>query len=227
MGLEDIKLAYEKAIRDRDRAFSKLMETRNELTRDDFERLLIQRGNLAMIEHRTLSKFIIDDDNREVVDLLYAYITHTDKEKINPTIGIVVTGAFGCGKSILMSAFCKVLNDLGIIAEEIQEIHAMALSEMIKADGILPWAKKPLLIQDMCMEENVINAFGTKINPIGNLLAVRAEYGSLTFGSANKKWASFEKHYSEYIGTRSKEHVNFIYLKGESRRKDFRKPETM
>ena len=227
MGLENIKNAYNQAIIDRDRAFKKLMQVRSELTLEDFETLLIQRGNLALIEHRTLRKFIIDTDNREIIDLLYSYITHNNTEAINPTIGVVVTGDFGCGKSILMSAFCKVLNDLDVSQEPIEEVHAIALSEMIKADGILPWAKKPLLIQDMCMEEKIINSFGTKINPIGNLLAVRAEYGSLTFGTANKKWENFEKHYSEYIGTRAKEHFNFIFLPGASRRKDYRSPETI
>ena len=77
------------------------------------------------------------------------------------------------------------------------------------------------VIQDMGMEESVLNVYGTKINPIGNLLAVRAEYGALTFGSTNKKWVSLTDHYSEYVGARAKEHVNFIPLTGASRRNNF------
>ena len=152
---------------------------------------------------------------------MYYYAIRTREDLINPTIGIILTGKFGCGKSIMMSAFVKVLNDLVMPDEKIEEVHAIALSEMIKAEGILPWSKKPLLIQDMGMEEPVVNAYGNKFNPIGNLLAVRAEYGALTFGSTNKKWQSLNDHYSTYVGNRAKEHVNFIHLKGESRRNDF------
>ena len=64
----------------------------------------------------------------------------------------------------------------------------------------------------MGMEEPIVNHYGNKFNPIGNLMAVRAEYGALTFGSTNQKWSSLEDHYSAYVGTRAKEHINFIHL---------------
>lgn len=219
--LENITQALDRANQQRNKAIHKLHTFRTEFTGDEFKELFILRAELAMIEHRTPGKFVVDDINRETLNLMFYYAVRTHQELINPTIGVILTGRFGCGKSIMMSAFCKVLNDLVLPGDKIEEVHAMALSEMIKAEGILPWAKKPLLIQDMGMEEPVINAYGNKFNPIGNLLAVRAEYGALTFGSTNKKWNSLSEHYSEYVGTRAKEHVNFIHLKGESRRKDF------
>lgn len=196
-------------------------------TGEEFKQLFIQRANLAMIEHGTPGTFEVDDNNREALNLLYYHATGTKPELINGNIGIILTGKFGSGKSIMMAAYCKVLFDLNIVEQRIEEIHAMALSEMIKNEGILPWAKKPLLIQDMGMEEAVLNVYGTKINPIGNLLAVRAEYGSLTFGSTNKKWKSLTEHYSEYVGARAKEMVNFIPLKGDSRRNNYIKKEAL
>lgn len=219
--LEEISSVIKRANAQRIIAIRKMNEFRNGFTGEEFKQLFIHRAELAMIEHRTPGQFIVDDLNRDALNLMYYYTVRSHSELINHDIGIILTGKFGCGKSIMMSAFCKVLNDLVLKDEKIEEIHAIALSEMIKNDGILPWSKKPLLIQDMGMEEPVINAYGNKFNPIGNLLAVRAEYGALTFGSTNKKWTTLSEHYSEYVGTRAKEHVNFIHLKGESRRKDF------
>lgn len=219
--LEDIKTAFERAKNQREKAKRELYTFQVDFTGEEFRQLFIMRAELAMIEHRTPGEFFVDDKNRDTLSLLYYYATRSHAELINPTIGIILTGRFGCGKSILMSAFCKVLNDLKFTEQKIEEVHAIALSEMIKNDGVLPWAKKPLLIQDMGMEEPTINVYGTKMNTIGNLIAVRAEYGALTFGTTNKKWTSLNDHYSEYVGTRAKEHVNFVHLKGESRRKDF------
>ena len=209
--LEDIKQAITTANLQRNKAAHKLATFRADFTGDEFKELFILRAELAMIEHRTPGTFTIDDFNRETLNLMFYYAIRTHTELINPTIGVILTGKFGCGKSIMMSAFCKVLNDLVLIDSKIEEIHAIALSEMIKAEGILPWAKKPLLIQDMGMEEPIVNHYGNKFNPI----------------STNQKWSSLEDHYSAYVGTRAKEHVNFIHLKGESRRADFRDPKAI
>lgn len=218
---EELKTVLDRAKQQTVKAARDIYNFRASFTGEDFKELFIHRAELAMIEHRTPGKFEIDDNNRDTLNLMFYYTVRTHPELINPNIGVILTGKFGCGKSIMMSAFCKVLNDLILTDEKIEEVHAIALSEMIKSDGILPWAKKPLLIQDMGMEEPVVNSYGNKFNPIGNLLAVRAEYGALTFGSTNKKWQSLNDHYSNYVGNRAKEHVNFIPLKGESRRKDF------
>lgn len=218
---ESFKQAFSRAYTQLLNAAKVLHKESAAFTGDEFKNLFIMRANLAMIEHRTPGTFTVDDDNREALNKLFYHAQKTKPELINPNIGIILTGPFGSGKSIMMSAYCKVLFDLGIVENKIEEIHAMALSELIKRDGILPWSRKPLLIQDMGMEESVLNVYGTKINPIGNLLAVRAEYGALTFGSTNKKWMSLTDHYSEYVGARAKEHVNFIPLTGASRRNNF------
>ena len=225
--LEDIKQAINTAKNQRNAAARKMASFRSDFTGEEFKQLFIHRAELAMIEHRTPGTFVVDDFNRPTLNLMFYYAIRTHTDLINPTIGVILTGKYGCGKSIMMSAFCKVLNDLVLTDTKIEEVHSIALSEMIKAEGILPWAKKPLLIQDMGMEEPIVNHYGNKFNPIGNLMAVRAEYGALTFGSTNQKWSSLEDHYSAYVGTRAKEHVNFIHLKGESRRADFRDPKAI
>lgn len=219
-----IKNALERAERERERAILKEMKIEHEFTAEEFKTLFISRAELAMIEHRTPGRFKIDDDNRDMLNLMFYYCNKSRRDLINPNIGMVLAGKYGCGKSIMMSAFCKVLTDLVLPpTEKVEEIHAMALAEMIKKNGVMPYARKPLLIQDLGKEENIQNNYGTKMNPIGNLLAIRAEYGSLTFATTNYVWKSLDEHYSEYITTRMREHVTFLVLPGESRRKDFSK----
>ena len=121
----------------------------------------------------------------------------------------------------MISALCKVLFDLEIIKEPALEIHAIELAEEIRIKGVIPFARIPLLIQDMGKENNNQNAWGTKINPISNLLALRAEYGSMTFGSTNMTEKMLEDQYEEFISKRFYEHVNRIFLHGTSRRPDY------
>lgn len=219
MALEIIEKAIELAKKQQLRAIDNLMRLQAEFSYDEFKTLFKVRAELAMIEHRTPGRFAIDKDNEGVLQLMYHYLIRKN-ESINPNIGMILTGKYGCGKSITISAFCKVFSDL-YPDQEVEEIHAIALSEAIKLNGVMPFARKNLLIQDLGKEENIINAYGTKMNPIGNLLAIRAEYGALTFGSTNMKWSSLDNHYTDYITNRMKEHVTFLLLPGDSRRKDF------
>lgn len=215
-----IREIIEKATQDRDRAIQRISLIRRDLTPELFKELFIIRAQEVMIEHKSPGDYIVDKENREVINLLYFHATRNE-EKINPYAGIILNGSYGCGKSVIIAAYCRVLNDIGIIGEKIEEFHAVELADHIRLNGIIPYARKPLLIQDIGKEPNIVNAYGTVVNPISNLLAVRAEYGSLTFGSTNHKLSSISELYKEYIGKRIVEHVNFIFLPGKDRRPDY------
>ena len=206
----------------RTRQIQRLTTMRTDLTGDKFKLLFAIRANQTMVEHKSIKEFIIDDENRGVLNLMYYYATRTNPDKINPLAGIILNGAYGCGKSIMISAFCKVLNDLQYTGNEpIIEVHSVELADQIRLNGVIPYCRRPLLIQDLGKEPNLVNAFGTVVNPISNLLAIRAEYGSLTFGSTNMTMEMIEKHYCEFISKRINEHVNRIFLPGKSRRPDY------
>ena len=201
---------------------TRLVDMRQSVTPELFKELFLIRAKQVMLDHKAISEFIIDKHNKEVLNLMYRYTMRMDIEQINPLAGIVLNGAFGSGKSVMMSAFCKVLNDLNYSdRDRITEIHAIELAENIKIKGVAPYARIPLLIQDLGKEPNVVNDFGTIINPISSLLAVRCEYGSLTFGTTNMSAQSFEEQYKKYIRERIIEHVNLVLLPGASRRPDY------
>jgi hypothetical protein len=174
-----------------------------------------------MVSRKNMSEFTIDDDNREVINMFFRYIKRIDKV-LNPHIGIVLNGAYGCGKSVLIEAFCMVLNDITLSEKNrIQVVHAIELAEAIKKTGVIPYSRIPLCIQDMGKETKEVNNFGTNLNPISELLAVRAEYGAMTFGSTNMDIPSFQQAYKEYISKRITEHINLVFLPGSDRRPNF------
>lgn len=185
----------------------------------EFIQLFKLRGYQTIIEHKKNDMFMIDDNNVEVINMMFEYVSFNESG-INPHIGIFLNGKWGCGKSILIETFCKVLADVSN-TEPIQIIHAIDLAEQIRINGVVPYVRKPLCIQDIGKEPIEVTSWGTKINPLTNLLAIRAEYGELTFGSMNISYETFEKTYQEFIAKRIKDYVQFIYLKGESRRKDY------
>lgn len=212
-----INLAKEEAFRQQGR----LESIRQQIDAEQFKTLFTIRASQAMVSRKNLTDFVIDDNNREVINMFFRYIKRIDKV-LNPHIGIVLNGAYGCGKSVLIEAFCMVLNDITLSERnKIQVVHAIELAETIKKAGVIPYSRIPLCIQDMGKETKDVNNFGTSLNPISELLAVRAEYGSLTYGSTNMDIPSFQQAYKEYISKRITEHINLVFLPGGDRRPNF------
>ena len=198
-----------------------IAKSRKLVSIEDFKTLFTTRAQKAMAYRKNFSPFVIDDSNREVINLLYKYITY-QKCELNPFIGIIFNGAYGCGKSVLAETLCMVLNDLTWSEKnKIESVHAVELAEQIIKVGVIPYAHKPLLIQDLGKEKKVVNNYGTIVNPITELLAIRAEYGAMTFGSTNMKLESFTEAYKEFISKRITEHVNLVFLPGTDRRPSF------
>jgi len=212
--IEIAKAEYQKQLQ-------RLANFRKTINEDDFKTLLAVRGRQVMANRLYVGQFNIDDNNKTVIELLFKYVSR-QKCELNPYNGIILNGTWGCGKSVLIEAFCMVLNDLNWNdKDKIESVHSVELAEQIKKVGVIPYAHKPLLIQDLGKEKKELNDFGTKVNPISELLAIRAEYGALTFGSTNMGLASFKEAYKEFISKRITEHVNLVFLPGEDRRPDF------
>jgi len=221
MGQQTITELIQIAKAEHQKQLQRLANTRKAVSIEDFKLLFTTRAQQAMADRKNFTKFIIDDSNRNVINLLYKYVTLQECE-LNTYIGIILNGKYGCGKSVLIETLCMVLNDLAWSEKnKIESVHAIELAEQIKKVGVIPYAHKPLLIQDLGKEKKELNDFGTKVNPISELLAIRAEYGALTFGSTNMGLASFKEAYKEFISKRITEHVNLVFLPGEDRRPDF------
>lgn len=193
--------------------------SRLKISYSEFLELFRIKGYETLVEHHQNREFEIDQNNGEIIKMMYDYI-NCDETTINPNIGIILNGKYGCGKSILIETFCKILCCVSEI-KSIEVIHSIELAEQIRLNGVIPYAHNPLCIQDIGKEPIEVTTWGTKINPLTNLLAIRAEYGELTFGSMNMAYETFEKTYQEFIARRIKDYVQIIYLKGNDRRKDY------
>lgn len=199
----------------------RLANMRQQLSCYDFKELFMIRAGQAMARRKIIRPFMIDDDNRELINQLYYWLTRK-KCIMNPELGIIVNGAQGCGKSVLMEAFCMVFNDITPSERgKVTVVHAIELAEQIKKVGVIPYSRIPMLIQDLGREKWEMKDFGNSINPISDLLALRAEYGSMTFGTTNMAKEEFGTAYKAFITKRIFEHINLIFLPGKDRRNDW------
>lgn len=217
----EISKIIESARHDFDSLLNRQCLYRQSISDSEFRELFQIRAQQVMANRKCYFQFKVDDLNRPVINQLYCWLARKDSA-LNSEIGIILNGAYGCGKSVLIEAFCMVLNDITPGENnKVRVIHAIELVELIKREGVVPWARTPLLIHDLGKEKTEVKDFGTNINPISDLLALRAEYGSLTFGSSNMDKSGFEKSYMQYIAKRLWDHVNLVFLPGKSRREEW------
>jgi hypothetical protein len=229
--VDSIKQVIERASNQQKKLFKQIYERNKAISGDDFKQLFIIRAQMAIAERKMIRKYDIDDNNRPTLNILYSHfmqrqeIYNENNQKVadmNPYAGILLAGKYGCGKSIMIEAYCKLLNDLMNPNEErIEVIHSIDLAYNIKEKGIYPWIRKPLLIHDIGKEFDMAKDFGTQLKPLSDLFAVRAEIGALTFGDTNFSMDMIGDKYQKFIQKRFTEFMNYIVLEGDSRRKEF------
>ena len=156
---------------------------------------------------------------------MWLYIAGSKECKWNIHKGIYIGGKVGCGKTLLMQSFCEILHLIS--GRTVEMIPATLLHERIIHDGIDQLAKRPLFIDELGREQLEISAYGNKIRPIADLMALRYNNGARTFFTSNFKLKTLSKGYNEkgelvgygqYIGERIQEMTNIVEMPGESRR---------
>lgn len=196
-----------------------------ELDRDSFWRLLYSTAQAILAKRGVYHRYVIDDNNRDVIRQMWLYVIGSEQCKWNIHKGLYLGGKVGCGKTVLMQSFCHVLHLVsGLI---IETIPASELYKRIIKDGIKSLASRPLFIDELGREQLEVNDFGNKLRPISELMALRYETGARTFFTSNFTIATLSKGYNEkgeligygkYVGERIQEMANMAILSGESRR---------
>lgn len=195
------------------------------MTKENFWRLLRATAQAIMARRGVYHDFIIDDNNREILRQMWLYIVGSGDCLWNIHKGIYIGGKVGCGKTLLMQSFCEILHLIS--GRTVEMIPATLLFQRIIDDGINSLAKRPLFIDELGREQLEMNAFGNKIRPIADLMALRYNNGARTFFTSNFKLSTLSRNrndkgelvgYGQYIGDRIQEMTNIVEMPGESRR---------
>jgi DNA replication protein DnaC len=200
------------------------------IDKKSFAAMLIACAEKIFAERRITQNFVIDDNNKEVINQMYLYLIADENCKWNINKGIYLMGKIGCGKSVLMYAFLEILGKL--TRHIITTVHAKMLFEMINSKGIDYLKSRPMMIDELGRENIEIANFGTKIKPVIDLFAIRYEEGARTFCTSNftletlesnkdNKGKVIEVRYGNFITSRMKEMMNIVVLPGDSRRQKF------
>ena len=188
-----------------------------ELKKEDFIELLKLECEIRLLKRGDVGCFEIDESNSDVIDQFYYYISG-DMKLFKGSIdkGILLQGSIGTGKTILLRGFAGVIGK--VLDRNFEYYSAFDINKLIVKDGIDKYSRKPLLIDDIGKEQEIIKDYGTDVRPILELFASRYDNGALTFATTNYSNETFGKKYGQQTVDRFIETFNFIQLTGKSRR---------
>lgn len=195
------------------------------LSKESFWKLLSANAQALMAERGIFRTFDVDDANCDTILQMWLYASGSVDCRWNLNKGIYMGGKVGCGKTILMYAFCEVLHFIS--GNTVEMIPAPDLCRSIAEKGYEPFATRPLFIDEVGREPMEMKAFGNVIHPIKELMAIRYNRGARTFFTSNFKITSLSRWrddkgelvgYGQDIGDRIREMMNIVELPGDSRR---------
>lgn len=182
------------------------------ISADEFSKYFILCATSKI--HATEDSYIVDDENKEAINQLFYFLNNSKEFTGDPIKGILLIGAIGGGKTVLMESFIEVFNEIsGKIATVINSKDLVDVNVKYGKDYL---RKRPLFIDDMGKEQTVINTFGTVSKPMEDLINDRYKTAGLTFGTSNLKLEDMP--YNLHTIDRMKQMFNVIILPGKTRR---------
>ena len=179
-------------------------------THEQFKDLFIEAVKLKLYG----DEFIVDENNKQVINQLYYFLSGSDKFTGNLNRGILLMGDIGNGKTVLMESFIYVFNKTS--SKIITSIHSKDIARILDEEVIGYLNKRPLFVDDIAKEQESIKNYGTVVKPLEDLINERYKNFGLTFGTSNYKFTDMP--YSNHTIDRMKQMFNVIVLKGETRR---------
>ena len=184
---------------------------------DEFKEIFILNARIEMAKRNKDAEFIIDENNKDVINQLYFYLVGSDNFKGDLNKGLMLSGEVGTGKTMVLNSFLTIVEQLS--NKIITKMHSKKIASYLKEKGDDYLNRRPLFIDDLGKEAKIVNDFGTVKNTIPDLFALRYDNGAWTFATNNYSFDTLKEFYGETIVDRFKEMFNNLHLKGESRRK--------
>lgn len=192
---------------------------------EGFKSLLQGFGSLEMIKAENKSLFSFDKYNLPIVEQLYLYTVGDPQFNGSLSKGIAVNGKYGCGKTIIMTAYTEMINFLIGKYELRQPLYRQITASYFVSNYspalFADYSASPLLIDEFGREAKTAKVYGTEVTPIIDLLFERHRRNAITHITSNfmLETLSGENMYGDMLGDRFNEMFNFITLQGNSRRK--------
>lgn len=216
--LDNLKKGLQEAEGEKDKLQKNLYvhKYRGDLPIDMFCQLLKAKADKLLFQKGILKEFRIDDDNREIIRQLYLYFIGSNECKWNIHAGVILAGKIGCGKTLLMTSYILLSNEL--LNKQITCYHSKDLADVIKEKGIKEILQRPIFIDELGREESEVKDFGTVMRPIVELISKRYEVGARTYATTNFKLEPLTEKYGDFIVSRLLEMCNYIIMPGDSKR---------
>lgn len=162
-------------------------------------------------------KFEINSHNKVVIDQIYYYLRGMKKFNGDVTKGLLLIGGYGTGKTTLIKIIQQLIN------ENWNKVWTMVscvnLAEIMKEREVEFYKKRPLILDEIGRESQVVKDFGTERRYVPEILSMRYNERSWTMGTSNYDTEALKKMYGGYIEDRLHEMFNIIQLTGKSFRK--------
>ena len=188
----------------------------------DFTRLMKAFAELVMSERGEYSEFTIDRSKERVILELYKYSTMDKSFSGNLFLGVALIGSYGCGKSLIMDAYSRLVNQFvqskGLQVCPVLFKTSMELYNLAKSGITSQMLHTPLVIDEIGREPKVAKDYGNESTPMIDLLFERHRKGTITHATGNFTLESLSEMYGKMLGDRLKQMFNFIKLNGSSRR---------
>ena len=184
---------------------------------DSFFLELIQiECSAAMAKHNRLNDYEITEQNKPILKQLWLWLCNNAEFEGDLNKGIMIAGTNGIGKTIMMQGYCNLIRRCA--QKTIRQIHAKRLAWELKKNGYDDFLQLPLFIDDLGKEQREMVEFGTRIQPIVDLMAMRYDTGAITFVTTNYKLDTMKEFYGNTIIDRFSEMFNIIEMGGKSYR---------
>jgi len=197
----------------------------------------LHKHGLINIAKNQFNRFILDDENKKTINLLFHYFTGNEEKcfenDIDLSKGLLIVGGTGTGKSLLFKIF-KLYTGEVLRKNSYQFYNSSEIVENVNINGVKYLEKfnynfdgkkaNPITcyIDDICSKNEKIKHFGSEISVIESLINIRynifLQFRKLTHFTSNIYPSEISKYYDLRIISRLTEMCNVIELNGIDRR---------
>lgn len=188
-----------------------------------FVDLMSKSANMILQKRNESRLFEIDENVDEVLKYLFNWLICDNS--VNYNRGILISGSYGCGKTLILTAFYQVFLQIA------KKTGLLTLPNYFRSNQIIEYinvnghndviTKFPLFIDELGREQLQQKNYGNIETPVIEMFLQRWENGTLTFATSNIKLSTLasDEKYGKMVGDRLPMIFNYIEMKGNSKRK--------